>query len=70
MLEMKTVKKKKCYLSSFGLILDVFCGANLGLDILEIRKWLVDDAELLGCGCRGFGWGVKNSYFPLLANQT
>lgn len=38
------------HLSSFGLVLDVFCGANLRLDVLKIRQWLADDAQLLGCG--------------------
>lgn len=43
--------EEECHLSSFGLVLDILCGADLGLDVLEVRQWLVDDAKLLGCGC-------------------
>lgn len=42
----------ECHLSSFRLVFDILCGTNLGLDILEVRQWLVDDAQLLRCGCR------------------
>lgn len=42
----------ECHLSSFGLVLDILRGADLGLDVLEVRQWLVDNAELLRCGCR------------------
>lgn len=41
--------EKKRHLSSFGLVLDVLRGADFGLDVLEVRQWLVDDAKLLGC---------------------
>lgn len=44
-------EKGDIYLSSFGLVLDIFRGANLGFDVLEVRQWLVDDAELLGSCC-------------------
>lgn len=58
------------HLSSFGLVLDILCWADLGLDVLEVRQWLVDDAELLGCGCRRLGWGADHGHLPLLGNQA
>lgn len=60
----------ECHLSSFGLVLDILYGADLGLDVLEVRQWLVDDAELLGRGRRGFGWGADYGHLPVLGNQA
>lgn len=39
-------------LSPLGLVLDVVCGADLGLDVLEVGQRLVKDAELFGSGGR------------------
>lgn len=44
--------REERHLSSFGLVLDILYGADLGPDVLEVRHRLVDDAELLGRGCR------------------
>lgn len=44
--------RDECHLSSFRLVLDILCGTDLGLDVLEVRQRLVDDAELLRRGCR------------------
>lgn len=62
--------REEHHLSSFGLVLDILRGANLGLDVLEVRQWLIDNAKLLGCGCRRLGWGADYGHFPLLGNQT
>lgn len=40
------------HLSSFRLVLYILCGADLGPDVLKVGQRLVDDAELLGRGCR------------------
>lgn len=40
------------HLSTFGLVLHVVCGADLGLDVLEVGQRLVKDAELFGSGGR------------------
>lgn len=62
--------RKDSHLSSFRLILDILCGADLGFDVLEVGQWLVDDAELLRCGRRRFGRGADHGHLPLLTNQT
>ena len=61
---------KEHHLASFWLVLDVLRGADLGLDVLEVRQRLVDDAELLGCGCRRLGWGADYGHLSLLGNQA
>lgn len=63
-------EKGDIYLSSFGLVLDILRRADLGFDVLEVRQWLVDDAELLGSCCGRFRRGANHGHFPLLGNQA
>lgn len=62
--------REEHHLSSFGLVLDILRGADLGLDVLEVGQRLIDDTKLLGCGCRWLGWGADYGHFPLLGKQT
>ena len=50
------------YLPSFGLVLDVLCRADLGLDVLEVGQRLVEDAQLLGGGGGGLGRRAHHSH--------
>lgn len=64
------MRKEGSHLSSFGLILYILRGSNLGFDVLKVGQRLVDDADLLGSGCGRFGRGADNGHLPLLGNQT
>lgn len=57
-------------LAPLGLVLDVVDGANLGSDVLEVGQWLVQDAQLFGCGSRRFRRGADDSHFLLLGQQA
>lgn len=56
----------KVYLTAFRLVLHVGGGADLGLDILEVRQGLVQDLQLPLDGGGGLGWGSDDRHFFLL----
>lgn len=57
-------------LAPLGLVLDVVNGTDLGSDVLEVRQWLVKDAQLFGCSRRGFWRCADDGHFLLLWQQA
>lgn len=57
-------------LSPLGLVLDVVCGADLGLDVLQVGQGLVEDAQLLGRGGGRLGRCADHSKLLLLSEEA
>lgn len=58
------------YLAPLGLVLDVVNRTDLGFDVLEVRQWLVNDAQLFGCSRRGFWRCSDDGHFLFLGQQA
>lgn len=57
-------------LAPLGLVLDVVSRTDLGFDVLEVRQWLVNDAQLFGCSRRGFRRCSDDGHFLFLGQQA